>query len=393
MPASVLLPQFFLPLSAVNLGRFVTNVDEPHRDFHDPVCDPNYDITEKVQAKYDSVHRSANHSSFASELTSFLCSSFSKRSKTSIRITANQVKTYYLNNTGQWFRDAVQSEQTRKWIERTIDEGDEIYVVVGYHTVLDARIVEQSGEQRTSGGSLTIPVSTALPSAGVAVLFGGLTDPSLAGSRGRIEDEQRCFVAQGEQIWAVQYHKSEVVSLMGHVSAETLEQPEVARVMHQMQQCSIVHFACHGVSHAVDPSESGLLLQTAGTATAKPRQDILSVRKVSQAHLSGAEIAYLSACSTAENRAIDLVDEVIHLVSAFQVAGFRHVVGCLWPSSDIVCVEVAKSFYSRLSRHRAVRFDDRYIALALHEAVVKIKNSDEYRKRPLHWAQYVHFGA
>ncbi|KFY28251.1 hypothetical protein V491_00549 [Pseudogymnoascus sp. VKM F-3775] len=187
--------------------------------------------------------------------------------------------------------------------------------------------------------------------------------------------------------------QSEIVSAMGHVSAETLEQPEVARVMHQMQQCSIVHFACHGVSHAVDPSESGLLLQTAGTATAKPRQDILSVRKVSQAHLSGAQIAYLSACSTAENRAIDLVDEVIHLVSGFQVAGFRHVVGCLWPSSDIVCVEVAKSFYSKLSRHRAVRYDDRVIALALHEAVVKIKNSDEYRKRPLHWAQYVHFGA
>jgi hypothetical protein len=122
MPARVLLPQFFLPRSAVNLGRFVTNIDEPHRDFHDPVCDPNYDITEKLQAKYDSVHRSANHRSFASELTSFLSSSFSKRSKTSIRITADQVKTYYLNNTGQWFRDAVQSELTRKWIERTIDD-------------------------------------------------------------------------------------------------------------------------------------------------------------------------------------------------------------------------------------------------------------------------------
>jgi tetratricopeptide (TPR) repeat protein len=187
--------------------------------------------------------------------------------------------------------------------------------------------------------------------------------------------------------------QSEIVSAMGPVSVETLEQPDVVSVMHQVQQCSIVHFACHGVSHPVDPSESGLLLQTAGTATAEPRQDILSVRKVSQAHLSGAEIAYLSACSTAENRAIKLTDEVLHLVSGFQVAGFRHVVGCLWPSSDIVCVQVAKSFYSRLGRNGAVRYDDRVIALALHEAVVKIKNSDEYRKRPLHWAQYVHFGA
>ncbi len=32
----------------------------------------------------------------------------------SVRITADQVKTYYLNNNGDWFRQAVQSEETRK---------------------------------------------------------------------------------------------------------------------------------------------------------------------------------------------------------------------------------------------------------------------------------------
>jgi len=186
----------------------------------------------------------------------------------------------------------------------------------------------------------------------------------------------------------------EVMAALGNsVSMEILDQPDVTSVVYQIRQCSIAHFACHGVSNPVDPSESGLLLQTTRTVTREPRQDILSVREVSQAHLSRAKIAYLSACSTAENRTKRLVDEVLHVASGFQVAGFRHVVGCLWPSSDKACVQVAKSFYSKLTQDGAIRYDDRAVALALHEAVIEIRKSDDYRKRPLHWAQYVHFGA
>jgi CHAT domain-containing protein len=188
---------------------------------------------------------------------------------------------------------------------------------------------------------------------------------------------------------------SEVVAAIGpSVSIETLEYPDVASAMAQLQDCSIAHFACHGVSDPSDPSRSGLILQTARTATEEPRQDVLSVGEVSQAHLSRAEIAYLSACSTAQNKAAQLSDEVLHVVSGFQVAGFRHVVGCLWPSSDQVCVAIAKSFYNELSQGGAARFgDNKAVALALHRAAMNIRENHEYRKRPLLWAQYVHFGA
>jgi CHAT domain-containing protein len=197
-----------------------------------------------------------------------------------------------------------------------------------------------------------------------------------------------------EDLPGVSIEKSEVIAAVGtSVSVKTLNHPDVAGVMDQIRHCNIAHFACHGVSNRVDPSESGLLMQTARTATTQPRQDVFSVRKASQAHLSGAEIAYLSACLTAENQAVRLVDEVLHVVSGFQVARFRHVVGCLWPSSDVVCVQVAKSFYCELVRDGEIRYSDRAVALALHKAIVQIWKSDEYCKRPLYWAQYVHFGA
>jgi hypothetical protein len=207
MPASVLLPQFFLPQSAVKLGRFVTNVDEPHRHYHDPSPRSDFNVVEKVATNYDIIDTLADSHNFASELTSFLAISISSRTKTAIRITTQQVKTYYLDNNGQWFRDAVQSEDVRKWIERILDEGEEIYVVVGYHTILDAHITEQSDEERRFGGKLEVPISTALAATGVVAPLGSLIDPSLANSHARTKEQQRQFVAQGEQIVAVQYRK------------------------------------------------------------------------------------------------------------------------------------------------------------------------------------------
>ena len=76
--------------------------------------------------------------------------------------------------------------------------------------------------------------------------------------------------------------KSEIIAaLEASNSVETLDQPDITRVMHHIQQCSIAHFACHGVSDLADPSKSGLLPQTARTVALEPKWDILNVRKVS----------------------------------------------------------------------------------------------------------------
>jgi hypothetical protein len=207
MSRSILLSQFFLPISAIRLGRFVISFDDPHHDFYDPICATNLDVAEKVHTQFNDNLHSTRHHNGGLKLTGFLSSSFSKRLHSSMRVTADEAKTYYLNNGGQWFRDAVKSEETRKWIERTIDEGEDIYIVVAYHTLLNARIVEQLQWQGAAGGTLTIPVSTALAASGVVVPFTEAVDPGFGGSRGTMENEQRQFRAPGEQVYAVKYRK------------------------------------------------------------------------------------------------------------------------------------------------------------------------------------------
>ena len=164
-----------------------------------------------------------------------------------------------------------------------------------------------------------------------------------------------------------------------------------AQVLAALPECSIAHFACHGVSDLADPSDSRLLLADHDGAP-------FTVAGLTSVNLERAELAYLSACSTAlmsvvtlgsveldpalraelpglaaavpaANQNADLVDEAIHLSSAFQLAGFRHVVSTLWEIDDVVAVRLADDFYAGL------RGDAGSSARALHDAVRALRDN------------------
>jgi len=143
----------------------------------------------------------------------------------------------------------------------------------------------------------------------------------------------------------------------------------------------------------LDPSNSGLILQKSSNGPGEAsEQDRLTAHRISELQLGHApQIAYLSACSTAENTAAQLLDEVIHVVSGFQVAGFPHVVGCLWPAGDLECVEVARRFYSSILQKSWSAMGNGEVAWALQEAVMAVRAEDI--NMPLNWAQFVHYGA
>ncbi|KAH7114709.1 CHAT domain-containing protein [Dactylonectria estremocensis] len=175
-----------------------------------------------------------------------------------------------------------------------------------------------------------------------------------------------------------------------HMRTTAYTHPSADQVLEVLKTCRIAHFACHGTSDISDPSNSGLILQKSAGPSEALEQDRLTVQRVSDLRLRYAQIAYLSACSTAENKAARLSDEVIHVVSGFQVAGFPHVVGCLWPAGDSECVEVSKRFYSLvLQRNQSVI--NNKVASAVQEAVMAVRAED--LSMPLNWAQFVHYGA
>lgn len=139
------------------------------------------------------------------------------------------------------------------------------------------------------------------------------------------------------------------------------------------------HFACHGYCDPVSPSASRLLLHD-------HQQHPLTVTDVTRLRQEQADLAFLSACSTA--RPGDrLADEAIHLASAFQLAGYRHVIGTLWPISDDHAVQVADDLYAELAAAGSAAATAR----ALRDATVQLRN--RWQRTPSVWASHIHVGA
>lgn len=124
----------------------------------------------------------------------------------------------------------------------------------------------------------------------------------------------------------------EITAIQQHIgssgSAEVLEGPAVTAVLDKFINSSMVHFACHGFLDTKWPSKSALLLGTGGV-------EMLRLEDPQQLHHQLAQVAYLSACSTAEIGARNLIDESIRLASTFQIVGFRHVIEKLWGAYEL----------------------------------------------------------
>ncbi|MGI5239764.1 CHAT domain-containing protein [Dactylosporangium sp. CA-139066] len=155
----------------------------------------------------------------------------------------------------------------------------------------------------------------------------------------------------------------------------TGEQATAGRVVPAVEAATWAHFACHAV---VDPAS-----QAGGGLRLFDRT--LRLPEVGGLRLAEAELAYLSACSTA-NHGIRYADEVLHLASAFQLAGFRHVVASLWPLDDGTAVRAARAFYRALPESPVADG----AATVLHHVTRRLRAANP--DRPDLWAPLIHSG-
>jgi len=144
---------------------------------------------------------------------------------------------------------------------------------------------------------------------------------------------------------------------------------------------SWLHIAAHAETNLTVPSRGALLLPDSDGA-------LLTVADVARLRLTNANLAYLSACATAHTPA-QLADEAVHITSAFQLAGYRHVVGTLWPVTDGIALRFARAFYPAVASAVGLRPDQ--APAALHAASRKVRR--RLPRRPSAWALHIHAGA
>lgn len=154
-------------------------------------------------------------------------------------------------------------------------------------------------------------------------------------------------------------------------------------VLEALRRHGIAHLACHGVADWRNPSDSRLILHDHLTHP-------LTLHDITVLHLESAQLAYLSACSTADTHALQ-ADESTHLAGAFQLAGYRNVIGTLWPISEEVATAVAHDVYAALTSDGTTRPALDRVAEALHQATRNQR--DRTPALPTRWAAYIHYGA
>ena len=213
--------------------------------------------------------------------------------------------------------------------------------------------------------------------------------------------------------------ESIISSLPSGITKTLLISPNSKLALEQIRGHNMVHFACHGITEFASPAKSRIvLLRGPGEVETLTVKAISEVRPFQTVRPNGTHnLAYLSACISGDNSNEDLGQEVLHIASGFQLAGFSHVVGTLWMGDGTVGKKVAEEFYKALFQCRGARGDGQgereadpaaavgpsergrapvsrvTCAEALHRAIDKVKIVEGYWWNPLDWAQFCHWGA
>ncbi|MBB5123097.1 CHAT domain-containing protein [Streptomyces eurocidicus] len=144
-----------------------------------------------------------------------------------------------------------------------------------------------------------------------------------------------------------------------------------------------LHFAGHAIAapDGTRATAAGGLVLGDGT--------LLSPETVDGLSLPAAGLAFLSGCGTARG-ATALADESLHVTAALHLAGYRDVIGTLWPVRDAAASAIARSFYRETNPRSPARVRAPGPAHALDAALRAARSAAP--SRPELWSSHQHIG-
>ena len=168
---------------------------------------------------------------------------------------------------------------------------------------------------------------------------GDITDPILT--------EQKHFIAIGQANAAGESELPsmgpELDNIRDRIDSLTIftridgEASCVSRVVDELGQNEWAHFACHGLPNPTQPFDFTFAMH----------DEHFTIQWIIGHDLKNPEFAYLSVCHTTVGDKESL-DEVIHLASAMQFAGFHSIIGTMWTVDDGEMTKIMSPFYKHM---------------------------------------------
>jgi CHAT domain-containing protein len=150
-------------------------------------------------------------------------------------------------------------------------------------------------------------------------------------------------------------------------------------VLHALDSCTWVHFACHGSQHPSIGMKSSFALH----------DGLLELSHIASKHLPSGQFAFLSTCHAASGL-MDLLGEAMHLAAGIQFAGFQSVVATMWAIRDEDAPKVADHTYQYIFRNGVQGLDNSEAATVLNRAVLHLREDPNITVDQ--WAPFIHFG-
>jgi len=146
-------------------------------------------------------------------------------------------------------------------------------------------------------------------------------------------------------------------------SGEALISPTKSTVRRGSRSLNMTHFACLGDADPKYPRKSTLYV----AGEANHDRGTITLEDLATVDLENAQLAYLSVCSTAENKVMKLAEENLHVAAAFQLTGFRQVIGTPWKAKDWAARKAAPKFYESVRGEMAGGwcYSDKYALFSL----------------------------
>jgi hypothetical protein len=209
MKPSTLILNHLLPRDSVELGRLVTNINDPLQDYCqlDPLSLSDDSISTQCLENFNAILHVSKGSGLSAFLTQMLSGSWSVSRRATTDIAATAYETIQLGNCEEVLRSACKSDPVRNWFERAARRRRNVYIVSGLKILVNARVRQTRVKTVDKGVSVQAPGLLITAATGVPIPLDNTLDVGVKRTFNNNSAEQGGYMASGEHIFAIQYRK------------------------------------------------------------------------------------------------------------------------------------------------------------------------------------------
>jgi hypothetical protein len=208
----LVVPQLLVPRSQIDLGWLVLNKTNPTQDYHTLPVPANSTVAVPSQELLTHLIRNKSTTLLA-QLTKHLTANLGSHSDTAIKLSASQATSYFFKNSQEWYEAQRHNATTKQWLERAIERGENVYVIIGLYTLHDVQVSSHSGRGTNIAGSSRVSLTDAVAMTSAAMATGvpqaarNVADAMIGVSGNATSKREQSWSTTGELVFAVQYRK------------------------------------------------------------------------------------------------------------------------------------------------------------------------------------------